>query len=201
MPRAGLSREVVVTEAAELADEQGYENLTLAALAQRLGVATPSLYKHVKGADDLQRGLTALATRELGGAMGTAAMGRARGDALRAMAAAYRAYAKAHPGRYQATLRAPDPGDAEHAAAAQIMLDTVFAVLAGYGLIGDDAVDATRAVHAAVHGFVSLEATGAFGMPQSIDRSFDRLMDALDAALTDLGANAATGVATTGPPG
>ena len=72
------------------------------------------------------------------------------------------------------------------------MLDVVFAVLAGYGLTGDDAIDATRAVHAAVHGFVSLEAAGSFGMPQSIDRSYDRLIDGLDAALTGLGAATST---------
>ncbi len=108
----------------------------------------------------------------------------------RGIAHAYRAYAIAHPGRYPATLRAPDPDDHEYVAAAQTVLDTVFAVLAGYGLTGDDAIDATRAVHAAVHGFASLEAAGSFGMPQSIDRSYDRLIDGLDAALTGLGAAA-----------
>ena len=190
MPRAGLSRDVVVRAAAELVDEQGYDQLTLAALAQRVGVAAPSLYKHVDSIDDLQRGLAALALRELGEAMGTAAVGRAHGDALRGIAHAYRAYAIAHPGRYPATLRAPDPGDAEYVAAAQTVLDVVFAVLAGYGLTGDDAIDATRAVHAAVHGFSSLEAAGSFGMPQSIDRSYDRLIDGLDTALTGLGAAA-----------
>lgn len=192
MPRAGLSRDVVVRAAAELVDEQGYDQLTLAALAQRVGVAAPSLYKHVDGIDDLNRGLAALALRELGEAMGAAAVGRARGDALRGIANAYRAYAIAHPGRYPATLRAPDPGDVDYVAAAQTVLDVVFAVLAGYGLTGDDAIDATRAVHAAVHGFASLEAAGSFGMPQSIDRSYDRLIDGLDAALTGLGATAAS---------
>ena len=182
---------MVVHAAAELADDQGYDELTLAALAQRVGVAAPSLYKHVGGLDDLHRGLAVLALRELGEAMATAAVGRARGDALRAIANAYRAYATVHPGRYPATLRAPDPDDNGHTAAAQTVLDTVFAVLAGYDITGDDAVDATRAIHSAIHGFVSLEAAGSFGMPQSIDRSFDRLIDALNAALTDLGATIA----------
>lgn len=190
MPRAGLTRTVVVEAAAELADEHGYDRLTLTALAQRVGVATPSLYKHVDGLDGLRRGLAALALRELGAAMGGAAGGRARGEALHGVAHAYRAYATAHPGRYPATLRAPDEGDEEAIAAAQSVLATVFAVLAEYDLTGDDAIDAARAVRAALHGWVSLEAAGSFGMPQSIDRSFDRLVDALDTALTDLGATA-----------
>ena len=53
----------------------------------------------------------------------------------------------------------------------------------GYGLDGDDAIDAIRAYRAALHGFVSLEASGGFGFPRSVDRSFDRLVHALVAAL------------------
>ncbi|HYZ55540.1 MAG TPA: TetR-like C-terminal domain-containing protein [Streptosporangiaceae bacterium] len=99
------------------------------------------------------------------------------------MAHAYRHYAQAHPGRYAATVRAPDPADRELTARAQALLDTVYSVLAGYGLAGADAVDATRALRAALHGFVTLQAAGGFGMPQDVDRSFTRMIEALDAAL------------------
>ncbi|MEV1143797.1 TetR family transcriptional regulator, partial [Micromonospora sp. NPDC049799] len=53
MPRAGLTPQTVVRAAADLADEVGLDRLTLAAVAARLGVALPSLYKHVRGADAL----------------------------------------------------------------------------------------------------------------------------------------------------
>jgi hypothetical protein len=58
-----------------------------------------------------------------------------------------------------------------------------FAVLRGYGLDGDDLIDATRAIRSAVHGFVTLEITGGFGLPQDVDRSFHRLIDMLDLGL------------------
>src|SRR5687768_13695817 len=93
VPRAGLSAEVVTAEAARLADEVGYDAITLAAVAERFGVAVPSLYKHVRGLDGLQRELSVLAVRELAGEMARAAMGRAGGDALRSVAAAYRNWA------------------------------------------------------------------------------------------------------------
>jgi len=99
------------------------------------------------------------------------------------MAAAYRAYATAHPGRYAATVRAPAPGDTEHLAAADDALGVFLAVLAGYGITGPDAIDAIRGLRAAMHGFVALEAAGGFGLPQSVDASYHRLVDALDAAL------------------
>ncbi|MCU1612966.1 MAG: hypothetical protein JWO98_506 [Frankiales bacterium] len=173
----------MVTGAAELADEAGWERLTLAALAARLGVRLPSLYKHIDSLDGLRRDVAVLAVTELGAAVSAAAVGRAASDALRAVAGAYRDYGQHHPGRYAATVRAPATDDAEHTAAAGTVLRVVLAVLAGYGLAGDDAIDATRALRAALHGFVTLEAGGGFGMPADVDRSFTRLVDGFDASL------------------
>jgi AcrR family transcriptional regulator len=190
VPRAGLSRTVVVDAAATIADEIGWEQLTLAVIADRLGVRLPSLYKHIPSLDGLRRDVAVLAVRELAEVMTASAVGRAGSSALRAVADAHRSYAQTHPGRYAATIRAPAADDAEHTAAADAVLRVVFAVLAGYRLAGADAVDATRAVRASLHGFVTLEAGGGFGMPQDIDRSYHRLVDGLDAALHHWGASA-----------
>ncbi|BCJ60041.1 TetR/AcrR family transcriptional regulator [Micromonospora endophytica] len=182
MPRAGLNPQVVVRAAAQLADEVGYDRLTLAELANRLGVALPSLYKHVKGADALMQKLSTLATAELAAETTTAAAGRSGADALRVVAHAYRSYAHRHPGRYVAAQRAPDPSDPEHVAVAERAVGVAYAVLAGYGISGTAAVDAARMFRAALHGFVSLEAMGGFGLPRDVDRSFDQLIAALDMA-------------------
>ncbi|MEU7176331.1 TetR-like C-terminal domain-containing protein [Micromonospora tulbaghiae] len=182
MPRAGLTPATVVREAAALADEVGYEKLTLAALAARLGVALPSLYKHVRGVDALHQKLAVLATAEIADVLTAAAAGRAGGDALRAVAAAYRAYARQHPGRYPAAQRAPDPADPDHLAAGERAVGAVRAILLGYGLDGDAATDAIRMFRAAVHGFVALEAAGGFGLPRDTDRSFDQMIAGLDRA-------------------
>ncbi len=186
MPRAGLSTAVVVAEAARIADEVGLERLTLAMVAKRFGVALPSLYKHVPGLDALLQKVSALAVAELAEEMVTAATGRAGADALRAMASAQRDYAKRHPGRYPAAQRVPDPADPAHVAAGEKAVGASFAVLRGYGLDGDDLIDATRAVRSAVHGFVMLEIAGGFGLPQDVDRSFDRLVSLLEQGLQNL---------------
>ena len=106
-----------------------------------------------------------------------------RRERLAALARAFRAYALAHPGRYAATVRAPDPADAEWAAASDAVLQVVLGVLAGYGLSGVDAIDAARALRAALHGFVALETLGGFGLPRDVERSFERLVEICDAAL------------------
>ncbi len=183
MPRAGLNRERVVEEAAHLADHVGYDRLTLAAVAERCGVRLPSLYKHVEGIEDLRRLLAVRAVRELADELRRSVMGLSGAYALRAMAERYRDHARSHPGLYAATLRAPDPHDETLREAAASVLEVVFAMLGGYGIAGDDAVDATRTVRSALHGFVALEAAGGFGLPQGVDRSFGRLVAGLDAAL------------------
>ncbi|MEV2239089.1 WHG domain-containing protein [Micromonospora sp. NPDC049891] len=195
MPRAGLNQQVVVREAARLVDEVGHDRLTLAALANRLGVALPSLYKHVKGADALAQQLSALVTAEIADEMTTAAAGRSGEEALRAVAAAYRSYARRHPGRYPATQRVPDPGDPAHLAAGARAVGVVYAILRGYGIEGDAAVDGVRMFRAAVHGFVSLEATGDFGLPREVDNSFDRMVAALGVAFRSWPASGEPGAA------
>jgi AcrR family transcriptional regulator len=172
-----------VEEAARLADEVGLQRVTISALAKRLGVAQPSLYKHLAGTEALQQHLAALAVRELGEVLGSAALGRSGDDALRALAGAYRRFALDHPGRYAATVRAPDPADEAHAEATEHVLGIVLAVLRGYSLEGADTIDAARMLRSALHGFAALEAAGGFGLPRHVDRSFDRMVDALDRAL------------------
>jgi AcrR family transcriptional regulator len=180
MPRAGLDAETVVTAGAELADADGLEAVTLARLADRLGVRAPSLYAHVGGLEDLRQRIGERGRRELAAALGAAAAGRSERDALEAVAHAYRAYAREHPGCYAALQRAPGRGSDQDA---QAVIDVVVAVLRGYGLGGEDAVHAVRTIRAALHGFASLEAEGGFGLPLSVDASFERLVAVLDRGL------------------
>lgn len=181
MPRAGLHSEAVVSAAAELADADGLEAVTLARLADRLGVRAPSLYAHVGGVSDLRRRLADRGAHELHAALQDAAAGRARREALSAVAAAYRAYARAHPGTYTALQR-------EVTDEAPRLVDVVLAVLRGYELSGDDAVHATRIVRAALHGFVELEIAGGFRIPLELDETFERLVTVLDRGLSSAGA-------------
>lgn len=185
MARVGLNQERVVYEAELLADEVGLSQLTLTALADRLGVRQPSLYKHVAGMEGLQRNIAVRAKTELADVLGRAAVGRARDNAIEAMSQAYRRWAKEHPGRYVATLRAPNQNDVEDDAASRAVASVVFEVLVGYNLREDDAIDATRTLRSALHGFVTLETGGGFGLPVDIDRSFERLIRGITIALAN----------------
>ena len=58
----------MVAAAAGLADEAGYTELTMGLVAQRLGIRTPSLYKHVDDLADLRHRVVTQAMTELGDA-------------------------------------------------------------------------------------------------------------------------------------
>jgi AcrR family transcriptional regulator len=185
VPRAGLTNTIVVEAAEAMIDEPDAIPLTLAALAARVGVKQPSLYKHIDGMDDLRRSIALRAKLELAGVMARSAVGKAGGDAITSMSRSFRTWAAAHPGRYAATVRAPVAGDADDEAASLEITKVAFEIMSSLGLQGDDAVDAIRALRAMLHGFVTLEAGGAFGLPADIDRSFDRLLAGLVARLAD----------------
>lgn len=171
----------MVEAAADLADEVGLEGVTLARLASRLGVRTPSLYNHIDGLDDLRRELALAGTRELGERLGRAAVGKSGEAAVVALAGAYRAFVAERPGLYAATVRSfrlSDPADEERRTAEGEVLGVVLDALSGYGLRGDDAVHAARGLRSVVHGFATLEAAGGFGMALDADESFRRLVAA-----------------------
>lgn len=181
MPRAGLSAASLVESAAALADAGGYESLSLTTLADSVGVRPPSLYKHIASLDDLRARLALHAYREIGALLRAAL--EAPGDALANLAAAYRRFTLERPGLAMALVRAP-AGDDELTRAAAEVTEPLFALVRGYGIQDpDELVHQARILRSALHGFVSLEAAGGFGLAQSLDATFERLVAALDVGL------------------
>jgi AcrR family transcriptional regulator len=176
--RPGLNKDIIAKAAAELVDQVGIDRLTFAAVAERLGVRTPSLYNHLDGLDALRRELALLGLSGLDRHLQRAALGKSGDAALTAMLQAYRVFAKEHPGVYEMTLKAPNPGDAEIQAAAEGIIDTLLTVLMPYHLDHAAAIHVVRGFRAIGHGFASLESAGGFGMDIDIDESYARLIDA-----------------------
>jgi AcrR family transcriptional regulator len=184
VPRAGLTGDDVVASAAGLADEIGYAGLTMGLLAGRLGVRPPSLYKHVGGLADLQHRVAALAMAELGEVIRDAVQGKAGPDALAALMSAVRAYVTAHPGRYTATIGAEPSGpDDPLLAAGARVINSITAVLRGYGVNDADMDHALRTIRSTMHGFAMLEASRGFQWEADPDESFAWMIRFIDRGL------------------
>jgi len=184
VPRAGLTADRVVAAAADLADEVGFENVSLSALARGFGVKDASLYSHVRNLQDLRTRVAFLAGGELVDRIAVAVEGRSGRDALAAFADAYRAYALAHPGRYAATQIRIDQSLVAASPALRRTADITYGLLRAYGLEEPDLTDAVRLLRSTFHGYCALESGGGFGAPRDVRRSWERVVDALHTALT-----------------
>jgi AcrR family transcriptional regulator len=156
-----LSREAIVNAALTFLDRDGWDGLTINALANQLGTKGPSLYNHVDSLDDLRRTVRMRVIDDIIGMLNTVADGRTRDDAVVTMASAYRSYAHHHPGRYSAFTRMPLGGDdPEYTAATRAAAGPVIEVLSSYGIDGENAFYSALEFWSALHGFVLLEMTG-----------------------------------------
>ncbi|MER7133205.1 TetR/AcrR family transcriptional regulator [Streptosporangium saharense] len=182
MARAGVTVERLTRAAADLADEIGFENVTVSALARGFGVTDASMYSHIRNVRDLRTKVAILALTELAERAAAALAGRSGKDALVAFANAYRDYARKHPGRYAATRFELDPESAS-AEAATRHSEMTRALLRGYDLPEPAQTDAVRLLHGFFHGYVSLETAGGFSHSQAVDASWARNLDALDVLL------------------
>jgi AcrR family transcriptional regulator len=171
--RAGLDDRVILRAAEEIADQEGLDRLSLARLAERLGVRPPSLYNHVAGLEDVRRGLALEGARALAGRLARAAVGKPGPEGVRAIGEAYRAFAREHPGLYAALQRAPAPDNTALIAASEDIMAILRAALAPWGLDEAEQVHAIRTLRSLAHGFVSLEVAGGFGMPYDLRESYE----------------------------
>jgi AcrR family transcriptional regulator len=188
MPRAGLTSAAVVEAAAELADEGGFESLSLTSLAERLGVKPPALYKHVDGIADLQHRVATLAMSELADALRDQLQGKAGVNALRALFETLQAFIAEHPGRYSATTGAEFEGsDDPLLIAGTRVLDSVRAVLSGYGIEVEQRDHAIRMLRCLIHGYALLEAANGFQWRNDPDESLAWMIEFLDGGLTATG--------------
>jgi AcrR family transcriptional regulator len=183
MGRVGLTTERLVQAGAELADEAGFEEVTVSALARRFDVRVASLYSHVKNSQDLRTRIALLALEELADRAADALAGRAGKDALTALADVYRDYAHEHPGRYAAAQLRLDPETAAASAGVRHAQMTR-ALLRGYDLAEPDRTHAVRLLGSVFSGYVGLELGGSFShSAPDTDETWARVLDALDALL------------------
>ncbi|MEW9670101.1 TetR-like C-terminal domain-containing protein [Ammoniphilus sp. 3BR4] len=176
-PRIGLDLPTILQVATEMADAHGLDEVTLALLAKKLEIRPPSLYNHVHGLNGLRKKLAIHGLEQIHSTLTRAAVGRSGDDAVRALGIAYVAFARAHPGLYEATLRAPDPLDPDIQRAGSEIVDLAVRVLNAYGLGNEATLHAVRGLRSILHGFASLEQSGGFGIPLDVDVSLRLMID------------------------
>jgi len=153
-PSSFLDRATLIESAAELADTDGWNFLTLSRVAESVDRHVSSLYSHVDGLDALRREVALLAVTELAEVVWAATVGRAGAEALTAIAEAERDFARAHPGRMAALRGHLGIADPEFREQAMRIAKPVRTVLTSYGLDEQQVAIAHRVFSATVSGLI-----------------------------------------------
>jgi AcrR family transcriptional regulator len=184
MPKAGLTPAAITEAGAALVDEIGFAQLSMGLTAERLGVKTPSLYKHVTSQAELAHRIAILAMTQCADAIRDATQGRAGRDALVAGAQAMRTFVKEHPGRYAAANAARPIGpDDPLIPASNRVVASWAAMLRGYQIDPGQEIHAVRMLRTVLHGYASLEVAGGFQFSTDVDDSFTWMITFIDHGL------------------
>lgn len=186
MARRTLDTDQVVDAAADIANREGVEALTLTRVADELGVRQPALYRHVDGYDALIRSLGLRGRELLADRLTDAAIGVSGDDAVRAVGRAWREVVAEHPGLYAATDRWPCVGDPELEEAVERIVAVIAQSLAAFDLDDTARVHAARSLRSAFHGFAHLESGDGHPHPEDLDDSFDELLTLLISGVRNL---------------
>ncbi|MWV45827.1 TetR family transcriptional regulator [Paenibacillus sp. HJL G12] len=171
MARMGLDRQTLLVAAAELADESGLDSLTLAALAQKLNVRSPSLYNHVKGLPDLKGALTVYCLHLLVDATRNAVIGKSGDEAILSMCEAYLRFARSRPGLYEAFYKVNTQQHEDLETAKEELLDLFVRIMEPYQLGEKETLHAIRGLRSLLHGYATLEQHRGFQMDLELEES------------------------------
>lgn len=179
MPRAGLDKETVVMAAAELANDVGFENVSLKLLAERLGVRSPSLYNHVSGLDELKREVMLYGWHSISIEIINAVGNSGGYDAIRAMCRAFYRFASDNKGVFNAMLWYNQYADERTLDATKSLFSVMYGLFTQVNIPRWKAEHIIRTFRSFLEGFSLLVNNRSFGHSASIDESFEMSLNIL----------------------
>lgn len=181
--RARTSREEIVAAGRACLEAGGVDAVTMVAVAERVGIRAPSLYKWFPDRGALLAAIAGAALDELGEALAPLSRDVDPAVGLRQVAAAYRSFAHAHQRTY-GLLFMDLPSGSRPSAEANSRASAPLVDLTERLVGPEHALEAARVVTAFAHGFVSMELNGAFRLGGDLDRAYRYGIDVLLDALT-----------------
>ncbi|MDZ4727811.1 MAG: TetR-like C-terminal domain-containing protein [Leptospira sp.] len=179
-----LTREIILTKAWDLACVNSFENLSIKSLAESLEIRPPSLYNHINDLSELKNEISSMAMDTLSEKLLLAlesAKTSHKKIKLSILMRTYRDFAHQYKNVYGLILSAPRENLA-HKIAAEKILNICLHTL-DLKELDTKAIHKIRILRATLHGFVSLELVSGFGLPESVNETFERLIEDLSKSL------------------
>jgi AcrR family transcriptional regulator len=171
MPRVGLDQNKILQVAVHIANEQGLNQVTIAALAKKLHVKSPSLYNHFRNLTEIQTAIAQEGIQKLEETLFRSLAGISGDEALLTFAKQYLAFAIENPGLYEATVQPMRTKDPLIEKISQNIIDLLVKLLADFHLEEQHALHVVRGLRSVVHGFASLQRAGGFQMDFQVEDS------------------------------
>lgn len=169
-----IDLESIVAAAHKLVEAQGADRLSLRALADRLNVRAPSLYRYVKNKTELLRYVNELTLDKLFQALEPQLTASdSPYERMVKIAHAYRRFAHEHPRTYSMVYHHNDDAmrfDENRAEQGVVPVQQLIAKLSG----DEHSLTAIRGALALIHGWVMLELSQQFRRGGDLDAAFDR---------------------------
>jgi len=175
-----LSREDVIDAAIRCLQRDGETGLGVNRVAHELGIRPPSIYKHINGNEALRRAVAVESMYRLTDYLNQQVQGVDDHRALiRAIANGIRQFFHQYPALHAVITTVPIDNDPGYETAKQAFIAFNHEHLHPFGIAEDEVIHAIRALVSACHGFVLFERAGRFTAPQSLDDSYEWMINTL----------------------
>lgn len=186
MSRADIDKSVIINKAVELANEIGFEKVTLKLLASNLNIKPPSLYNHINGLEDLQKEVMLYGWKQLEERVIEAAIGVTGYDALEAMGRTFYKYATENSGVFDAMLWYNKFQSDEMQDATKRIFSVIYKIFSTLNISQENCDHLIRTYRAFLEGYILLVNNNAFGHPLLIEDSFEISLKVLKAGTKTL---------------
>ncbi|QXE00639.1 TetR/AcrR family transcriptional regulator [Terribacillus sp. DMT04] len=170
MPKMQLTQSKITDTALSIAEQQGFEAVTMANIARALSIKPPSLYNHFKNLEEIKIAMALIAQQKLYEALKDQ-------DTLLSLAKSYVNFSKLHAGLYTASL-CGGTGETGHAI---VQLFATTPILAE--LEETERTHAIRGFRSMVHGFIDLQYYEGFKMDVDLEESLVKMVSVFERGL------------------
>ena len=174
MGRGCVDKQLIIAEAAALANETGFSNVSLKLLSERLNIKAPSLYNHITNLEELKQELTAYGWGELTGKLAEVLIGESGDEAIRLGCNVFYDYAVTNPGVFEAMAFGNGHDGTMDKDAAGKFMSILFRVLGKRNIGEKNAYHIMRLARSFIEGFALLANNKAFDTTKyPLRESFD----------------------------
>ena len=173
-------KQEIIEVCVEMIDKDGFQNLSIKTIADRIGIKPPSLYKHFQGGlDEIKEAILVYGWREIDIKIAKSAVGKSREEGLKVMCYALREFAHDHPGVFETICWHNSYTSELNHEITKGVISSLYSILDSLGFDEVRKMHTLRSLRGFVEGFSMLELHGSFGDEISLDESFAYGVDAL----------------------